>query len=155
MLCLLALSGCAAHGGLENSPFASREDQAQAQAACLAGKGWIVTVSTDGGITYEGPAEQLEPFRAAKEQCAQEVGGANAGPTEVTEEMLRTAYSMQVETLECLRGEGYDELSDPPTLQAYLDAHALWTPYSELPLDISEADWLALQETCPQPALEG
>jgi hypothetical protein len=123
-------------------------------AGCLAEKGWTVEVSADGGITFEGPDEQLEPYREAKSSCMDELGFARPEAPPITLEMLEAAYAMQVDTLQCLRDEGYDELSDPPSLQSYIDANAQWTPYAELPLQISEEDWMQLQVACPQPSLE-
>jgi hypothetical protein len=148
----MLLAGCSPTGD-GASPLGSREDRAHAQAACLSQKGWDVDIEPDAGITWEGPVAQRDQYGKALEECRDQMGSGQSPDDEVTNEMLRTAYDMQVETLECLRSKGYDELSDPPTLQTYLDANGQWTPYAELPLEISEADWYQLLETCPQPSI--
>lgn len=151
---VLPLSACSASPGGGANPLANREDTAKAKAECMADKGWDVTVEGDGGISFSGTADQLDSYKQALKECNDATGGSDvARDVEVTDDMLREAYQMQVDTLACLRDEGYDGLSDPPSLQSYLDSRGKWTPYAELPTGISQADWTALQKQCPQPQL--
>jgi len=148
----VALAGCSSPSTAPGSAPANREDEARAQARCLNDKGWDVAVGEDFGVSWEGPSAQIEQFQAAVQEC-RELVGTSVPQRKLSDEMLRTAYGMQLDTLECLRREGYQGFSEPPTLQAYIDGRGQWTPYSELPLDISEPDWRHILEVCPQPQL--
>ena len=111
-------------------------------------KGWEVEIGRGGGVTAEYPEQQSDQYDAAQADC-----GAGAVPAEalvVTDEMLIDGYALQVETLECLRAEGYEALSDPPTQQTYIDSQGSWLPYGDLP-EMSEDEWIGIQESCPQP----
>ena len=102
----------------------------------------------------EIPSEQYDSHLEAQQECRSGTGVEEMYEDFVgTDEMLEEVYVLQIETLKCLRGQGFEGLSDPPTLQAYLDAGAKWTPYAELPMDISEDKWFAIQEECPQPSI--
>ncbi len=121
-------------------------------AECLQDKGWGSEVGADGGVSTEFDSDQIDQYEAASKECAETIPGIDdAGSVEVTNDLLADGYALQVDTLECLRAEGYAGLSDAPTLQSYLDSRGSWTPYSELPLDMSETEWIEVQRACPQP----
>lgn len=148
-VCALMVSGCSAVA-IERSEESLQDGSPGEQQllACMQEKGWDVSIGRGGGVTAEYPEEQTDQYEAAQAACGAEI--PSVGDVVLTDEMLNDGYALQVNTLDCLRGEGYDGLSDPPTLQAYIDDRGSWTPYGELPA-MPEDEWIQIQETCPQP----
>lgn len=119
--------------------------------ACLQEKGWEVEIGRGGGVTNETTTDQIDQYEAALAECG---AGATlsdgADDFSLTDEMLADGYALQLATLDCLRGEGYSDLDDPPTLQVYMDGEGSWIAYGDLP-EITESEWISIQEACPQP----
>ncbi|QHO69625.1 hypothetical protein [Marisediminicola antarctica] len=148
-VCVALISGCST-GAIERSSEYLQEGTPEEQQllVCMQEKGWDVSIGRGGGVAAEFPSEQEDQYDAAQAGCGFDV--ADGEDVVLTDELLNDGYALQVDTLDCLRGEGYDGLSDPPTLQAYIDERGSWTAYGELPA-MPEDEWIQIQETCPQP----
>jgi hypothetical protein len=62
------------------------------------------------------------------------------------------------ELVPCLEHEGYEQTVTPPSRQVYIDTGGegagWWFPYEAVDADISEDEWLRINELCPQAPLE-
>jgi hypothetical protein len=147
-VCVALISGCSGDAIERSSAYLQEGTPEEQQLLrCMQQKGWDVSMGRGGGVTAELPSEQIDQYDAAQAECGFDV--ADGGDVVLTDEMLNDGYALQVDTFDCLREEGYDVLSDPPTLQAYIDRRGSWTPYGELPA-MPEDEWIQIQEVCPQ-----
>lgn len=145
---VLPLGACsAATSGSATPPPQSREEATERLAACLAERGWNVTINpADGGIDNEFPSDQEDAYAADRDACY-DITGAN-DVRELTQDDYAKAYGMMLESLECLRNEGVD-LPDAPSYQEYVDSKGMYTPYRDMP----DGRYEELLTACPQPQL--
>ena len=138
----------------ENLSLSPAGDQAY---RCLKEKGWDVTLTWDGGIEASSdtvPAGQKESYDADSQECW---GKIDARIAAMTEAEIRKVYTSELTTLACLADLGY-AVEEPPSEQAYVDSFhgRRWSAYTatDFPEDLlRSADWKAVNEKCPQPAL--
>jgi hypothetical protein len=118
---------------------------------CVNDQGFAVTLDPDGGIGYASvPAEQNQLADAVYYACKAGLRLESPGPMSV--EQLEEAYAYMVALAGCLEDQGYS-VSDPPSLDAYIDSQGYWNPYSDLSVPLS--DWVPLNRVCPQNPVGG
>lgn len=119
---------------------------------CMADRGWEVEdVTGDGGFSPgEIPNEQVDELNDATFACWAE---ADVRPEYFTQSEWEAWHTGLMETTRCLEAEGYS-ISDPPSLQQFIDSQGEWTPYGALLQSgaIQGFDLPALQEVCPEEA---
>jgi hypothetical protein len=134
----------------------AREEMASKLQTCMDAKGWTVTLNEYGGAAEAFTTEEeLDRFNEDSMQCQIESGRNVAA---VTEAELRADYRRDVDTMRCLRNEGFD-VADPPSEDAYVESRLatvppddLWVPYDDPALQdvLGTGDAAALERTCPQ-----
>lgn len=150
-----------------------REERRTLLQACIARSGWNVTMDEFGGAAEPFTDEaEVARFGADRDACLVELG-LPAGPPELTVDDLHEFYRGNVDTLACLRDQGFP-LEDPPSEDAWVEqalsafsgsatgapgddvaAAQLWHPYDAVP-ELQQADpdleqdRGTLERTCPQ-----
>lgn len=114
---------------------------------CMLDAGWISVEHPDGTLIFGAPEKQLSAFQQSNDECATDSGiDINPSPPPLTEEDIREGYRSLLAMRECLISKGFDYKEKPPSLQAFLDSGATWTPFN----DIARGDFFAAEEACPQ-----
>ncbi|MGA7096543.1 MAG: hypothetical protein WB245_03140 [Acidimicrobiia bacterium] len=127
---------------------------------CMIDKGWPVTTTPDGGISYTHIGEDQQPeMQADDELCGRMFPVDPKYRQPLTVEQLTFLYDWFVnESIPCLEAEGYTNF-DPPSLDVFIDTYDTegWSPYRDLNTDqLGPGAWYALQEACPQgPPVDG
>lgn len=121
--------------------------------SCMAAEGWEVTVDLpQNGIGANPPPSQMEVFRGALKACMQE-SGTSPNQIPVTPESAADYYDHMLVTKDCLEARGITA-SEPPSkatfMDDYLAGRAPWSPYADVPKDLTEAEWEDLNLECPQ-----
>lgn len=113
---------------------------------CMKSDGWAFRDGPSGAV-FGFPEDQWDAFAEADRRCNEESGRADvaAGGAQ-TEVDLATGYAEMLELAACLRQLGF-ALSPEPSLQAFIDGGATWSPY----LDVSDTDAPDALRSCPQP----
>ncbi|MFC4613442.1 hypothetical protein ACFO3K_01830 [Cellulomonas algicola] len=138
-----------------------REEVAAKMQTCMDAKGWTVTLDEYGGAAEPFTSEDEANRFSEDSMACQEEAGRRLGA--LTEDELREAYTRDVDTMMCLRNEGFD-MADPPTVDTYVESRLadpppddLWVPYTDpavqgaLESGSLSADGLVeLERTCPQ-----
>ncbi|MBW9210504.1 hypothetical protein KV100_12650 [Mumia sp. zg.B21] len=122
--------------------------------SCLQEAGWKVEIDLEqnGIIADSVTAEQASSFSQAQTECHERVGKA---PNDVplTPAFAAKTYGHLVEMRQCLADLGYQS-SEPPSKAKFVDdmmgGSAPWSPFLDVPDDISEIDWHKLLKECPQ-----
>lgn len=130
--------------------------------SCLNDRGWEVTVDLNIGVVEPFTREELERFKPDKQACVEELGIPDS-PTTWTADSLRERYTMDLDTWQCLRQQGF-ELEQPPTEEAYVEQMlavyrgegagpaATWYPYEEWQLrSLTGPELEEMELTCPLP----
>lgn len=140
------------------------ERQAVVMERCLRDAGLDDEVSVDAGTLgasgrheTEGlsPEEQearVEARVAVISHCSEEAQAAHPVPPETREQ----DYVKMTQTAECIRANGYLEIGQPPSKDAWIDAYDdpasfPWSGYGELYRlhpDITEEAWSSLRAVC-------
>ena len=122
----------------------------EAIAACLREAGFQATASADGYDTVVMPA-QRDALEEATYRCEQSLieDGTIPPPEEFTTETKIRNYEWDRAALRCLRQLGY-ELSDPPSLDVYLDQEVPWSPFEELVQQEGPGVLAGVERRCPQ-----
>jgi len=132
-----------------------RDDWATTIAQCLNESGFPdVTADADGGLTYETPTSQMEPFALAKYICVAQYPLEKKFTAPLTNKQLGGLYDyMTLVQAPCLEAQGFD-IPAPPSRQRFIETYATapeWLPYANLPRDVLMGDQLAkLQALCPE-----
>ena len=148
LVALFCLGGCAQPADLAEVDDAS---WGESFAACMAERGWTVTVDDDGGVEGGYVEGQATAFRADSDACY----AAASTDEPLTEARYENHYAALLATRECIIDQGYD-LQAPPSYQAWRDADARWSPHRELvDAGIADSEFASLDEACPQPTEEG
>lgn len=146
----MALAGCTTGPQAQPAPHATSSlDASQQRLACLQEKGWDVELGSDDSVQGAIPAQQMDAFQRDNEVCGR---GLIPDKSTFTQEQWSASYAMATETADCLENLGY-EVTDRPTLQAYVDILGEWNPYISL-LDagvIAPPQMPSLERSCPQP----
>ena len=113
---------------------------------CMKEDGWAFRDGPAGAV-FGFPEGQAEAFAASEQRCEAESGrqGLAAGAA-FTHEELERGHAALLASWQCLTSLGVD-LAPPPSLQAFVDDGAVWSPFAEL----SPAEFDQTAETCPQP----
>jgi hypothetical protein len=121
-------------------------------ARCVRDRGFPVSLTQDGpGLSYElVPPEQAQLEYAVEVACKAGLNLQAYQPVSV--EQLEEAYAYEVALAGCLEDQGYS-VSDPPSLDSFIDSQGYWSPYSDLP--DSALMNQALNRVCPQNPVGG
>jgi len=121
-------------------------------ARCVRDRGFPVSLTQDGpGLSYESvPPEQNQLAYAVEVAC--KAGLHVRSPEPVSVEQLEKGYAYEVALAACLEDQGYS-VSDPPSLDSFIDSQGYWNPYFDLSVPLS--DWVPLNRVCPQNPVGG
>ncbi len=128
----------------------------EALAACLREAGFQATATADDYATVV-MGDQREALREAEARCEETLiaDGVISPQQEFTTEAKIRNYEWDLASLRCLRELGY-ELSDPPSLDVYLDQDIPWSPFLEVTERYGLGILDGLERRCPQmPPLRG
>lgn len=118
---------------------------------CLKEAGWDVNVSPDGSVGITLPESQQTAYDADHKTCEKSFG-YDKEPVH-TEEQFRALYPRMLETVECIRSEGFDP-GTPPSEEAYVDqmlGDGGWDPYGAIYPDVVQEDgYYELLQKCPR-----
>jgi hypothetical protein len=118
---------------------------------CVNDQGFAVTLDPDGGIGFGSvSAEQNGLATAVYFAC--KAGLRLQAPEPLTSAQWEKVYAYEVALASCVAELGYS-VSDPPSLDAYIDSQGDWSPYFDLP-DSALLN-LDLIRTCPQNPVGG
>lgn len=155
---VILMTACSATSKPDPSQEGSLSLSAAADEAyrCLADKGWDVTITWDGGVGVDStsiPDAQYGLYEADSQECW---GQIDARITSMSSDQIARVYDLEVATVDCLTTEGFN-VDPPPSRQAYIDSFQTnrWSAYatsSASPGTLSESEWRAINESCPQPA---
>jgi len=100
----------------------------------------------DGFSFGEVPPEQSAVAMEVVEACEKALKLPAYEPAGRAE--LEEIYAYMVALASCLETQGHS-VSDPPSVEVFVDSHGSWNPYDYVPhADIKELD--RLQQACPQ-----
>ena len=121
-------------------------------AQCLQQRGWTVTIHEDG-YESEVPRDQAERYDADRAGCTDLYEEAPRDVSTITDEEFAQQYEAELEVRDCLREQGAPT-TEPPSLQAYIEAYRSGTPAwsgSEAlsPAELGRERFEELQELCP------
>jgi hypothetical protein len=121
-------------------------DLARARAKCLESKGWVVSVTSDAGISANLDPGTEDSYNRDDEACLKKLGADFEGLP--AESLLRTAFAKSKEGAACLRRGGWP-ISKDPTYETFKDTYLsdVWFPWAEVPAG-EEEEALKL---CPGP----
>lgn len=130
------------------------EDAFAASKACLEERGWQVTVE-GGAHRIEVPEEQRDQYFQDKQECDAQFEAEFPRPV-LTEDDWRRRYAYELSLVECLAKEGFDQVTEPPTEEAYVSeamsspmGSPSWHAYSAVGA-VSTEVWEQLESACPQ-----
>ncbi|GAA2444411.1 hypothetical protein [Agromyces soli] len=143
-LLAVVLTGCSTNESPSVDPGSlfSGMEVAEARTACLADRGWDVSLDAQGAMLANYPPEQEAAFEADNLACLEEAGvDPDAG---LTDEEFETAYRWYREIESCLRAHGWDA-PERPSEERFRDTYdtAPWIPW-EFVDDLERA-----QADCP------
>lgn len=130
---------------------AQQDDIFRAVAECLTEAGWDIEVDqlTDSW-EYSGPPEQLEAYRASRDECSRiATQGISFAP--LTDDQMLEIFQYETWTAECLRAEGI-EVPEIPSEQVFIERYRSddpWLAYNYLG-QIGESSYRNLLKKCPQ-----
>jgi hypothetical protein len=100
--------------------------------------------------------EQSAKYDADQAACQAKAAKAYP-PAPMSERAIRERYALEVQTRECLIGQGYD-ISEPPSEQTWVEqfsnsSKGLWLPYWEIftQSKLNAGAVAALKVKCPDP----
>jgi hypothetical protein len=125
--------------------------------ACMQEAGWSnLILDADGSISGHVPVEQSAKYDADQAACQAKAAKAYP-PAPMSERAIRERYALEVQTRECLIGQGYD-ISEPPSEQTWVEqfsnsSKGLWLPYWEIFIQskLNAGAVAALKVKCPDP----
>lgn len=141
----------------------AREQFVPTLQACMDGKGWNLTVDESAGFAEPFYSrEEAERALADSHDCMRDQGidpdQINFGQTEAD---LRTMYSYDVDTYDCLVAQGVAMEKKPPSVDVYVeeglipggaqkDISESWWPYFDPAiLAMSQDEVAQLEQVCP------
>lgn len=155
------LSGCTSPQEPNNMPLAYQDlgdldalrlDRGEKAAECLADAGYPGSlVQEDGSTEINTTDAQRDGYLEAAAKCMQEVCEKCGSP--LSQATLTRVYELLLDTRTCLAREGID-VSEPPTLQVYLDSPELerWSPYREAAITVATSGRsYEISKACPDP----
>lgn len=154
---VLALAGCAGSPVPESTGNGSEQPAAsevtELVVGCLQDAGWDVILQSDGYEIRNLTEAQTASYELDEAECQEASGWNDMAAEELTPERLSVMYDDELVRADCLRAEGFD-VPEAPSRQSYIDRYTgedPWYAYKFVePADLSEAEWTALQEKCPQ-----
>jgi hypothetical protein len=125
--------------------------------ACMQEAGWSnLVLDADGSISGHVPVEQSAKYDADQAACQAKAAKAYP-PAPMSDRAIRERYALEVQTRECLIGQGYD-ISEPPSEQTWVEqfsnsSKGLWLPYWEIftQSKLNAGAVAALKVKCPDP----
>lgn len=138
-----------------------REEMAASLQSCMEQLGWAVTMNEFGGTdTPFTDGDELARFESDSADCQEQAG---RDLSQRTEEEIRQDYQKDLDTLECLRAQGFD-MADPPSEESYVESRLAtpppddaWLPYGDPAIqdalvsgELTDEDVAALERKCPQ-----
>lgn len=150
-ICLsLLLSGCGGQDGsapVSEAPAAAAvEEYGPGMQRCLGEAGYEVQVMADGGIRGQVHPDQMSVFDEVHKACETEVSGHLV--QEASDDQFRTLYTQRLALKDCLTAEGFT-ISEPPSVQVFIDSGGQWQPYADVATDSSE-ELARVSATCRQ-----
>jgi len=135
--------------------YEQRAAWARWTADCYTRAGFPAQVFPPGSgqqIRFEGANAAEFATSLAKQVCdAESLLRFPPPPPPQAREQWAAYYERDLERAACLEGEGY-EVSQPPSLDAYIDARGAWDPYEEVGDRVdSGEEWDRLLTVCPPP----
>lgn len=131
----------------------TEEEHIAASVTCLTAAGWDAVANQYGVSVPSVTVDQREEFQRALDDCERQIGKFPPEPNKTKAEIGELFDYYVTTTSECVRDLGY-RVGDPPSRDSYIEdyytAEVLWSPYSEVPDDISQEDWDTLNRDCPQ-----
>lgn len=133
----------------------TRLDELEQIVQCVNENGFPDVFVNNAGVVQANdiPDEQLESLYVVQDTCLAEI--CETCGQGFSEQTLTRLYYLEIEAKACLEDEGIT-VSDPPSLQVYLDSHSTgampWTPHGEAARAITATeDPIGLVERCPDP----
>lgn len=169
LLFVLSVTGCAGGGGSEGDGDGERATSTGATSAgkpttmpewlnqvafCLDQLGWKVSVDIEqnGIINDTLPADQRDSFNRDNESCQDQIGRA-PNDVPVTPELASEIYDHLIRMRACLAKRDFSS-SEPPSRSVFVDDYmsgrAPWSPFLDVPANLSDEDWHELLRECPQ-----
>lgn len=143
----------------------AREQFVPTLQACMDGKGWHITVDEHAGIAEPFYSdEEMDRASSDIDACLLEQGidmNQVVSDLALTEASLRSMYSYDVDTYECLVAQGVDMQDEPPSVDVYVeqglntddsqqDISQSWWPYFDPAIMAMSQDEVAqLEQVCP------
>ncbi|WP_157519089.1 hypothetical protein [Modestobacter sp. Leaf380] len=125
------------------------EDRQQLVADCLLEQGFDTAEIIDSGL----PSDQVAAYNLAEYVCAASYPINPDFMGAYTDRQISIQYDWTVDSvIPCLRAEGYT-ISDPPSREVFIETYTTdpFYPFAELfDLQLSNAEWNALEVRCPQ-----
>ncbi|MEF2976061.1 hypothetical protein [Subtercola sp. YIM 133946] len=164
VLATVVLAGCAATSAPDgrgadpaaNQPALSQSPVVDALYRCITARGWQVTLTDDGAIQATSdtiPAEQYQLYLADTWACNDRV----KAEFPVDDNQKHLLYRAELAERACLQAQGY-QVDEPPSEQQFVDDYdsAPWSAMASSELaalsqTMSDDDWRAINEACPQP----
>ena len=161
LVVLLLIAGCGTYQdppGTEASASSGNRttmpDWLNEMATCMKDQGWDVRVDVEqnGIISDTLPASQQASFSRGRESCEKQVGRA---PNDVpmTPKLASDMYDHLLQMKDCLKDEGFQS-SEPPSrstfVEDYMSGRPPWSPFLDVPPDLTDEEWHALLRKCPQ-----
>ena len=118
-------------------------------AACLVEAGFAAEV-VDGAVETRYSNDQREAFVSTSSGCEKELTERGIIPPEetLTEPQLRLLYDLFVTQNICLAEAGFD-VSEPPSLDAFVSSGGYWTPTAAVPGILTSEQLRQMEEVCP------
>ncbi len=125
---------------------------------CLQDKGWPEQIVHDAfrskvSVTLQGWESDPTRFASDVETCYEAYGPSPAPPA-LTRDIAAEGWERQMKARDCLKEKGFS-LPDPPSREAYVDAHMRGEPTGTIELDIRKNEELSslgsawAYEQCP------
>jgi len=123
-------------------------------AGCVNDHGFPAQLKPDGlTIDYTGVTdEQQQIAQAVSIACFNGLRLPNTWPPQYTNQQWEKLYSYELALADCVRGQGYD-VTDPPSVDVFIDTTGMWSPYDELSL--MGAVQTQLKQACPPSPVGG
>lgn len=158
---LVTSPGCSAEPAASPPPTVERATDRsridQAMVACLRQAGYdaVVAPGAQGGVEWASADEQQAEADRAYQGCLDRLTAEGVlQPSEpLTAVQLDALYDEMLKTEACLAREGI-ETGTAPSREKFVTEGGQWTPYLEVPADISGQRWDDLLRECPQPGQE-
>lgn len=170
LLGVIALNACATSDGatsrnVESTVGASsvdlsslpyRQRSIEFARVCLAERGWEGTIDpADGGLVITVPEAQRAAYDSDHAECEAQFLKEFPPPV-LTEADFRDLYRQELETMECLKREGYPPRTQPVSEQAYVDAYLADEPLPWFAYEAYDGSGLdEIEQKCPQPSVDG